>query len=163
MPLEPAQATPPAGKALPLFADTALLQPPTLCFNGVRVLLVEDNLVNQRVAQALLKKIGCRVDIAANGSEGVAMARKFPFAAILMDCQMPEMDGFEATKAIRRHENGSGKRIPIIAMTASAMESDRLHCLEVGMDDYISKPVKPHLLAEVLAKWVGTLPLTALE
>ncbi|MCC6591213.1 MAG: PAS domain S-box protein [Bryobacterales bacterium] len=161
VPLEAAAAAAPsAGNNLIPLAEAVSPPSANLSFNGIRILLAEDNLVNQRVAQALLKKVGFRVDIAANGLEAVAMVRKFPFAAVLMDCQMPEMDGYEATRTIRRDEAGTGKHIPIIAMTASAMECDRLHCFEVGMDDYISKPVKPHLLAEVLAKWVGTPPLT---
>ena len=121
-------------------------------FSSARVLVVEDNIVNQRVASGLLGKFGCRVEVAANGREAVQMAAIFPFDLILMDCRMPEMDGFEATRAIR---NGAhGKHVPIIAMTAAAMREDRELCLDVGMDDYISKPVRLDRLAEALNRWL---------
>jgi polar amino acid transport system substrate-binding protein len=118
------------------------------------ILLVEDNAVNQRLAQHHLMKRGYAVHTVSNGQEGVDAARTLPYAAILMDCQMPVMDGFEATRVIRLNEQG-GRRRPIIAMTANAMQGDRERCLEAGMDDYISKPISPQQLNTVLARWVA--------
>jgi CheY-like chemotaxis protein len=115
-----------------------------------RVLIVEDNAVNQMVAARLLEKLGCRVDVAANGREAVEMVGLLPYDAIFMDCQMPEMDGFEATQEIRRREGSSVHR-PIIAMTANAMQG-RERCLGAGMDDYVSKPMRKADLTEALKR-----------
>jgi len=93
------------------------------------------------------------VEVAANGNEAVEMACRIPFDIIFMDCQMPELDGFGATREIRRRE-GSEKRTPILAMTANAMDADRTRCLEAGMDDFVSKPVHPPLLRQALELWV---------
>jgi CheY-like chemotaxis protein len=116
-----------------------------------RVLIVEDNAVNQMVAARLLEKLGCRVDVAANGREAVEMVGLLPYDAIFMDCQMPEMDGFEATQEIRRREGSSVHRL-IIAMTANAMQGDRKRCLDAGMDDYVSKPMRKADLTEALER-----------
>ena len=116
------------------------------------VLVVEDNIVNQRMAVRLLEKIGCVVDVAVNGLEAVERVEQSTYDLVFMDCQMPEMDGYEATAEIRRHENGS-KHIPIIAMTAHAMQGDREKCLRAGMDDYIPKPIKKETLTEIIQKW----------
>ncbi|MCZ2149997.1 MAG: response regulator, partial [Bryobacterales bacterium] len=116
------------------------------------VLLVEDNSINQRVAARMLEKLGYRYEIAQNGLRALELLRGKFYLAILMDCQMPEMDGFEATAEIRKTERG-GDRIPIIAMTALAMNGDRERCLAAGMDDYISKPVHIEELRAVLARW----------
>ncbi len=105
-----------------------------------RILLAEDNIVNQRVAARLLEKGGHSVVIVGNGKEAIAALHREAFDMILMDVQMPEMDGFEATKAIRN--SAGGKHIPIIAMTAHAMTGDRERCLEAGMDAYLSKPIR---------------------
>ncbi len=121
---------------------------PVFC---ARVLIVEDNAVNQMVAARLLEKLGCRVDVAANGREAVEMVGLLPYDAIFMDCQMPEMDGFEATQEIRRRE-GSSFHHPIIAMTANAMLGDRERCLDAGMDDYVSKPIRKADLTETLER-----------
>ena len=118
------------------------------------ILLAEDNLANQKLAVLLLNKFGFKVQVAFNGKEAVAAAAAGQFAAILMDCQMPEMDGFEATLAIRAAERGTGRHTPIIAMTANAMQSDKDRCLQVGMDDYVSKPIQSQKLADALGRWV---------
>ncbi len=126
-------------------------------FTGTRVLVAEDNAVNQKFAARILEKFGCRVDVAANGKEALEMLRGLHYDVVLMDCQMPEMDGYEATRAIRRREKG-GRRLPIIAMTANALPGDRERCMEAGMDDYISKPVQPMALQSLLKQWAGTTP-----
>jgi len=117
------------------------------------VLLAEDNEVNRMVAVRMLESLGCTVDIAVNGVEAVQKALAGEYDLILMDVQMPEMDGYEATQRIREAERATGEHRTIIAMTAHSMESDRRACLETGMDDYLSKPVKRDRLAEMLAKW----------
>ncbi len=121
-------------------------------FSGCRALLVEDNPVNLRVGTRLLEKLGCRVDVAANGLEAVEMTSRLPYDIIFMDCQMPEMDGYEATMQIRSRESGE-KRLSIVAMTACAREEDRIRCLAAGMDDFISKPVRPAELHAAIADW----------
>jgi signal transduction histidine kinase/ActR/RegA family two-component response regulator len=129
---------------------------PTFCLAGVRVLLAEDNEVNRLVAVRMLETFGCKVDTALNGAQAVEKALADKYDLILMDVQMPEMDGYEATRHIREVERTTGEHRIIIAMTAHSLESDRQACLETGMDDYLSKPVKRERLAETLAKWVGT-------
>ncbi len=124
-------------------------RPPT----GARVLVAEDNEINQKVAVGLLEKLGYRVELADDGHQVVEACRRTRYDAVLMDGQMPEMDGFEATRRIREQE-GDDRRTPIIAMTASAMKGDRERCLEAGMDDYVSKPVTPQTLEAVLKRWV---------
>jgi polar amino acid transport system substrate-binding protein len=119
------------------------------------LLLVEDNPTNQRVAQLQINRLGYAVHTVANGQDAVDAIEALPYAAILMDCQMPIMDGFEATAAIRRAERNSGRHVPIIAMTANAMEGDRDKCLAAGMDDYLSKPIDPEQLGMALSRWLG--------
>ena len=121
------------------------------------LLLAEDNPVNQEVARNMLENIGCRVEVVDNGREAVAAASRTRFDLILMDCQMPRMDGYQATESIRRREeaeNEPGNRLPIIALTAHAMEGDRERCLAAGMDDYLAKPFTQKQLAEVLERWL---------
>ncbi len=118
-----------------------------------RVLLAEDSEVTQKVAARMLEQFGCRVDVVSNGHEAVEAMSRLPYDCIFMDCQMPEMDGYEATAAIRVQEADSGGHVPIIAMTANAMQGDRERCLEAGMDDYVSKPVRSAKLAPMLEKW----------
>ncbi len=117
-----------------------------------RVLLVEDNAVNQKVATRMLERLGCRVDKAGNGKEAVEMAEALPYDLIFMDCHMPEMDGYEATREIRRREKGGRHRI-IVAMTANALKGDREKCLEAGMEDHISKPIQKDALVTALARY----------
>jgi two-component system, sensor histidine kinase and response regulator len=124
----------------------------------IRILLAEDNLVNQRVAVRILEKQGYRVVVASNGVEALKAIEEQEFDLVLMDVQMPEMGGFEATANIRQNEHSGGPHIPIIAMTAHAMTGDRERCLAAGMDDYISKPARASTLIEMVEKY---RPVTA--
>jgi CheY-like chemotaxis protein/HPt (histidine-containing phosphotransfer) domain-containing protein len=120
----------------------------------VRVLLAEDNAINQEIATAMLEDTGYHVTAAENGRVVLSMLASSDFDVILMDCQMPEMDGFEATRELRRRENETGgHRTPVIALTANAIGGDRERCLEAGMDDYISKPFRRDILLKTLAHW----------
>jgi two-component system sensor histidine kinase/response regulator len=137
-------------------AEVATAQPipnQNLPLSGVKVLLAEDNIINQRIAMQVLTKAGCVVDLVETGLDAVEAVRRKAYDVILMDCQMPIMDGFTATQEIRELDR-PWAGIPIIAVTANAMSSDREHCLDAGMDDYLSKPIKPSTLIEVLAHWV---------
>ncbi len=119
------------------------------------ILLVEDNLLNQRISLRLLQKIGYQVRVAGDGRQAVKYQEQEHFDAILMDCQMPEMDGFEATRLIRGREAEGAPRTPIIAITAYASEGDRERCLDCGMDDYLTKPIELEPLRAMLERWLG--------
>ncbi len=120
----------------------------------VRILVAEDLPINQVIASKLLEKMGFSVEIASNGKEAVKAMIERPFDLILMDCHMPEMDGYDATKTIRNHPQIKHRDIPIIAMTANAMKGDREDCLRAGMNDYLSKPIKPNTLGHTISKWL---------
>jgi CheY-like chemotaxis protein len=122
-----------------------------------RVLVAEDNAVNQKVAVRMLEKLGMRPDLAADGSEAVEMFGLVPYDLIFMDCQMPEMDGYAATREIRRRE-GPNHHVAIVAMTAEVLADCREQCLTAGMDDHIGKPIKTEFLFEALRKWVPAKP-----
>jgi CheY-like chemotaxis protein len=120
------------------------------------VLVAEDNAVNQEVAVALLNAVGCTSRIVANGREALAaLGSGESFDLVLMDCQMPELDGYEAARAIRERESAQGGHIPIVALTANAMIGDREACLAAGMDDFLSKPFRLAEMRAMLEKWRG--------
>ena len=122
---------------------------------GARILVVDDNAANQKVGLRMIERLGYRGDVAATGADAVSMLGRGHYDAVLMDCQMPEMDGYEASRQIRHNERG-GRRVPIIAMTADIVAGERDRCLAAGMDDHISKPVKLHVVAAVLERWLAT-------
>jgi CheY-like chemotaxis protein/HPt (histidine-containing phosphotransfer) domain-containing protein/two-component sensor histidine kinase len=147
-----------------LASTSSLLSVPQL--PQMRVLLVEDIEANQVVARLILENLHCRVDVASNGLKALGMLAENSYDLVFMDCQMPLMDGFETTAVIREQEEQSGKHIIIVALTAGAMEGDRERCLQVGMDDYISKPFRPEDFERALQRWVvgsepGAVPFAA--
>jgi CheY-like chemotaxis protein len=142
------QANHPAKQEMPTPNTTPAVR------EGVKVLLVEDNKVNQKVAIAILRKAGCQVEAVENGQDAIQRVAKIVYDIVLMDCQMPVMDGFEATARIREM-GGAKSKTPIIAITAHAMKDDRQKCLDGGMDDYISKPVSRNELVALINKYVG--------
>jgi PAS domain S-box-containing protein len=120
-----------------------------------RILVVEDNSVNQLLAMAQLKKLGYRAQTVANGREALDALIDGGYDLILMDCQMPEMDGYEATRLIREHEKTTGHHLPIVALTANALPEDRQKCFDAGMDDFVVKPLKPESLEKTLQRWLS--------
>jgi CheY-like chemotaxis protein len=144
----PAMVSAPAGVA----PDGAAAGAPV---RRLRVLVAEDNAVNQRVVIRMLETAGCRVDAVANGREAVDAMVQRPYDVVFMDCQMPEMDGYEASRAIRAAERtgASGRRVPIVALTANALQGDREQCLAAGMDDYLAKPITKDAFGASLRRW----------
>jgi len=132
----------------------------TAASSPIAVLIVEDNPVNQKVTTLQLRNLGYAADLAVNGREAIEALRRKPYALILMDAQMPELDGISATRLIRAAQAAGEPGFPpglrIVAMTANAMPGDRERCLEAGMDDYLAKPVRPDALREMLARYLGT-------
>jgi two-component system sensor histidine kinase/response regulator len=127
---------------------------------SARVLVVEDNITNQMVAKGMLKKFGILADLAANGEEAVHALETLPYDLVFMDCQMPLLDGYEATRRIRDSQSKVLDRaVPVVAMTANTMQGDREKCLAVGMDDFISKPVSPTKLLQALQNWLPVMTL----
>jgi CheY-like chemotaxis protein/nitrogen-specific signal transduction histidine kinase/HPt (histidine-containing phosphotransfer) domain-containing protein len=118
-----------------------------------RILLAEDNEVNQRIAVKILERMGCRVDVAANGLKALEALAASHYDLVLMDCQMPQLDGYEATRQLRERE-GAGRRTPVLAMTANALAGDRERCIEAGMDGYLTKPIRPDELAAAVSEWL---------
>jgi CheY-like chemotaxis protein/HPt (histidine-containing phosphotransfer) domain-containing protein len=141
-----------SASSTPHVRTASLPEAPPLETRG-HILVVEDNASNQLVAVGILRLLGYRADVASDGTEALDALDRTQVDAILMDCQMPEMDGFTATREIRRRE-GAGRHTPVIAMTAGASDSDRNQCLAAGMDDFLSKPVKPREIDAMLARWV---------
>jgi len=152
---------------LRLFApsEMALFNPDVskteVMFNNLRVLLVDDNIVNQKVAELFFKKLGCSVAIASNGKEAVSMGERHQHDIIFMDCLMPVMDGYEATREIRKREKGKS-RVPIISMSANSMKEDKEKCLQCGMDGFLPKPITKQRLIDCLLTWKQVLnPLSS--
>jgi PAS domain S-box-containing protein len=131
--------------------------------NDKRILLAEDNAINQKIAIAMLQKNGYSVDVVGNGQQAFEKAISARYSAILMDVQMPDVDGFEATQLIRKWESENERHTPIIAMTAHAMKGDREKCLEAGMDDYVTKPIESRILYNVLERWLAPADEELLE
>jgi CheY-like chemotaxis protein len=148
----------------PMAARVEIPVPPSAlaAARGKTVLLVEDNAVNAFISAASLESMGVRSIHAVDGTEAIDLYRRQRFDAVLMDCEMPVMDGFAATRVIREYEALSQlPRTPIIALTANALSGDREYCLQQGMDDYLSKPIELRQLSLLIAKWLGNTPVTA--
>ena len=148
--LPAAEAAPPS--AAPAAATPAAPRPADR--RSGRILIAEDNPVNQAVARRMVEKAGFEAVIANNGLEALAAVGREEFLLVLMDCQMPEMDGYDATAELRRREAGTGRRLPVVAVTAGAIEGERERCLATGMDDYITKPVRAAVFEALIARWV---------
>ena len=147
-------------EALPGHARETLAAAPASWSSPPLVLVAEDSQINQIVAARSLERCGCRVDVVGDGTEALEALQTRHYDAVLMDCQMPDMDGYQATGELRRREQGAG-RTPVIAMTAQAMDGDRERCIDAGMDDFISKPMRHADLAETLRRWIPSQTRTA--
>jgi CheY-like chemotaxis protein len=148
----------------PAAGSVSAVQAPAARPEGPSILLVEDNPVNREVAVGMLESLGCATDAAENGWMALKAMNAATYDAVLMDCQMPVMDGLAATGEIRRREQASGAaRVPIIALTANAMEGDRERCLAAGMDDFLSKPFTQQQLATLLRRWLALRVLPEAE
>jgi CheY-like chemotaxis protein len=136
---------------------TPVLEPTALPgFTGARVLVVDDNPINLRLAERMLSKQGCTVTRASDGHEALELVRNAAFELVLMDCNMPGMDGLEATRQIRALERAEGRsRLATVALTADAMQSERDECVRAGMNDHVTKPVREERLREVLSHFIG--------
>jgi CheY-like chemotaxis protein len=134
---------------------SALPPPPS---SRPTVLVVDDNVVNLKVAARLLEKLNYDVDTAANGVLAVSACARRAYDAVLMDCHMPEMDGYEATARIRSQDEGAARRTPVIALTADAQADNRARCLDAGMDDYLTKPMRAETIRDTLARWIKSAP-----
>jgi signal transduction histidine kinase/DNA-binding response OmpR family regulator len=153
LPIDPApqmRVDPPLPPATPIVQRPHV--PATQSSQSVRVLVAEDNAVNQLLVRRMFEKLGIRIDLAANGREAVQMATEFEYDIIFMDCSMPELDGYEATAILREQQRA--RRIPIVAVTANAMSEDRARCLDAGMDDHLTKPVRLEDIRSALKRWV---------
>ena len=139
-------------------SDASRPRAPFPTLDPVVVLLVESSEVSRLVATRMLTRLGYRSDVAPNGREALLAMTAFTYAAVLMDCQMPEMDGYETTRELRRAERATGRHVPVIGMSPAAMRGDRAACIEAGMDDYLTKPVRPAAIAEALRRWIPTEP-----
>lgn len=124
-------------------------------FSGKKALIVEDYFINQEVTQGILELMELEVDLAENGREALEQHKTNRYDVIIMDVQMPELDGYETSKEIRKRES-DGQHTPIIALTANAISGDREKCLDSGMDDYLSKPIEPEKLESILQKYLGS-------
>lgn len=156
IPLRPSDAKPNPMTTQYSLREAGLAQGKTLHFPDAEVLLVEDSPINQEVSEKMLKKYGCQVTCVSNGQEAFEILQKQSFDLVFMDCQMPIMDGYEATRLIRKEEDRAGcPRTPIVALTAYAMKGDAEKCLAAGMDGYLSKPVNRDALAAMLYRWLG--------
>ncbi|MBN2161483.1 MAG: response regulator [Pontiellaceae bacterium] len=146
-----------ASDPLPVLGKPAVKKAgaPVQPMRDLSILLVEDNEINQEVAREILRLEGYRCDVAGNGVEALRVVASKTYDLILMDCMMPEMDGYEATRQIRSHPSEQIRKVPIVALTANAMKGDRELCLAAGMDDYLSKPLDPQVTLEMVAKWCG--------
>jgi CheY-like chemotaxis protein len=140
--------------AAPSAQPAAAIELPPLP-SGVRVLVAEDNLVNQRLAGALFRHAGVTVDIVGDGAQAIEMCERHQYDVVFMDCLMPGVDGFDATRALRAKEPSAGRRLPIVALTANALPEDREACFAAGMDDFVSKPFDKRSLLTALHKWIG--------
>jgi PAS domain S-box-containing protein len=147
-----------AGEGVPATRSSRPPAPPgdkPARFDGARVLVVEDNAVNQKVITRLLQRFGLEIDVANDGLEALAALERRAYALVFMDCQMPEMDGYAATRCLREAEELTGARTTVVAMTAHALQGERERCLEAGMDDYLSKPIALPPLAAMLRRWIA--------